>query len=94
MTAPGRERLLTAPFLAISASILAFFVASGLFLPATPRYTVGPLAGDNFAVGLVIGSFSVSSLLLRPFAGRWADRRGRRIRLIVPRRRGMLPARS
>jgi MFS family permease len=83
LSAPGRERLLTAPFLAISASVLAFFVASGLFLPATPRYTAGPLAGDNFAVGLVIGSFSVSSLLLRPFAGRWADRRGRRIMLIV-----------
>ena len=33
--------------------------------------------------GLVVGSFSVSSLLLRPFAGRWADRRGRRIMLIA-----------
>ena len=82
MTA-GRERLLTAPFLALSASVLAFFVASGLFLPSTPRYTAGPLAGDAFAVGLVVGSFSISSLLLRPFAGRWADRRGRRILLVI-----------
>jgi len=79
---PG-ERLLTAPFLALSASVLAFFVASGLFLPSTPRYTAGPLAGDALAVGLVVGSFSISSLLLRPFAGRWADRRGRRIMLII-----------
>ena len=81
--AEPRERLLTAPFLALSASVLAFFVASGLFLPSTPRYTVGPLGGDEFAVGLVVGSFSVSSLLLRPFAGRWADRRGRRIMLVI-----------
>jgi MFS family permease len=79
----GRERLITAPFLAISASVLAFFVASGMFLPATPRFTAGPLGGDDFAVGLVVGSFSVSSLLLRPFAGRWADLRGRRIMLIA-----------
>src|SRR6185503_20038269 len=43
----------------------------------------GPLGGDDFAVGLVIGSFSVSSIILRPFAGRWADRRGRRIMLIL-----------
>jgi len=77
------ERLLTAPFLALSASVLAFFVASGLFLPSTPRYTAGPLAGDDVAVGLVVGSFSISSVILRPFAGRWADRRGRRIMLVI-----------
>lgn len=76
-------RLLTPAFAAVSASVLAFFVASGMFLPATPRFTAGPLQGDDFAVGLVIGSFSVSSLLLRPFAGRWADLRGRRIMLIA-----------
>lgn len=74
---------MTPAFLGISASVLAFFVASGMFLPATPRFTAGPLGGDALAIGLVIGSFSVSSLLLRPFAGRWADLRGRRIMLIV-----------
>lgn len=77
------ERLMTPAFLAISASVLGFFIASGMFLPSTPRYAAGPLGGDAFAVGLVVGSFSVSSLLLRPFAGRWADRRGRRIMLIA-----------
>jgi MFS family permease len=84
MTSASQEgRLLTPQFLAISASVLVFFVASGMFLPATPRFTAGPLGGDDFAVGLVVGSFSVSSLLLRPFAGRWADRRGRKVMLIV-----------
>ena len=68
-------------------------IATARVIP-TRRRTERNLAGDNLAVGLVIGSFSVSSLLLRPFAGRWADRRGRRIMLIVPRRRGMLRARS
>jgi len=73
---------MTGPFLAMSASVLAFFVASGLFLPSTPRYAAGPLGGDAFVVGLVVGIFSLSSIVLRPFAGRWADRRGRRIMLI------------
>ena len=83
-SASGSEgRLLTAPFLALSASVLAFFVASGLFLPSTPRYAAGPLGGDAFAVGLVVGSFSLSSIVLRPFAGRWADRRGRRVIMII-----------
>jgi len=79
----GDERLLTPAFLAIAASVLAFFVASGLFLPSIPRFAAGPLAADDFWVGIVIGSFSVSSIALRPFAGRWADRRGRRIMLIA-----------
>jgi len=77
------ERLMTPAFLGISASVLGFFVASGMFLPATPRFTKGPLGGDDLAVGLVVGSFAVSSLLLRPFAGRWADQHGRRVMLIV-----------
>jgi len=52
-------------------------------VPSTPRYTAGPLGGDAFAVGLVVGSFSLSSIVLRPFAGRWADRRGRRVIMII-----------
>jgi MFS family permease len=76
-------RLLTPAFIALSAATLAFFVSGGIFLPVTPRLTIGPLGGDEIAVGVVIGAFSVSSLLMRPFAGRLADRRGRRLTLIV-----------
>jgi MFS family permease len=74
---------MTPAFAALSLATLAFFVAGGIFLPAVPRYTIGPLGGDGAAVGIVIGAFSVSSLLMRPFAGRLADRRGRRLTLIV-----------
>ena len=76
-------RLYTLPFIAISAATLAFFTSSGVFLPTTPRFTAGPLGGDDVAVGLVLGSFSVSSILLKPIAGRLADRRGRRLILIA-----------
>ena len=34
-------------------------------------------------MGIVIGAFAVSSLLMRPFAGRLTDRRGRRIALLL-----------
>ncbi len=81
--ASSTPRLVTPAFIAIAASVFAFFTASALFIPATPRFTAGPLGGDDLAVGLVVGSFSVSSLLLRPFAGRWADRYGRRRMLIL-----------
>lgn len=53
-------------------------LAVGAVLPVLPRYVHGPLEGGNVAVGVVIGAFAVTGLLFRPFAGRLADRRGRR----------------
>ena len=73
---------MTPTFAALSAAVLAFFIGGGMFLPAVPRFTVGPLGGDQAAVGIVIGAFAVASLLARPFAGRLADRRGRRTILV------------
>ena len=80
---PRPAGLVTPAFLSLAAAVLVFFTAAGMFLPATPRFTVGPLNGDALAVGLVVGSFSISSILLRPLAGRWADRRGRRLMLVI-----------
>jgi MFS family permease len=77
------DRLLTGPFISLSLATLAFFVSGAVFLPVVPRFTVGPLGGDDFAVGIVLGAFAVASLVMRPFAGRFADQRGRRIVLIV-----------
>ena len=76
-------RLMTPAFLALSAATLAFFISGAVFLPVVPRFTVGPLGGDNIAVGIVLGAFALASLLMRPFAGRLADRRGRRSVLIA-----------
>ena len=47
-------------------------------LPVLPRYVHGPLGAGNVAVGVVIGSYAITGLLLRPLAGRLADRRGRK----------------
>lgn len=81
---PSNEaRLFTRPFISLSAAVLAFFISGAVFLPVVPRFTINALGGDSFAVGLVLGAFAVSSLVMRPFAGRFADRRGRRIVLIA-----------
>jgi MFS family permease len=66
------------PFLAIAAASLVYFVADGLTLPIYPVFVAGPLGGDAAALGLVFGAFSVTALLLRPWSGTFADRRGRR----------------
>lgn len=77
----GREetaRLLTPAFVALSFSELAYFTAFGLMIPVVPLFAAGPLGAGPAAVGMVVGAFSVTALVLRPFAGRLADRRGRR----------------
>lgn len=53
-------------------------VAVGAVLPVLPGYVKAELGYGDFAVGVVIGCYAVSGLLLRPFAGRLADRRGRK----------------
>jgi MFS family permease len=80
---PVEGRIWSPTFVALSAAVLAFFVSGAVFLPVVPRFTVGPLGGDDFAVGVVLGAFAISSLVMRPFAGRIADRRGRRSALIA-----------
>jgi MFS family permease len=75
-------RLLTPAFVALALSDLAYFTATGVLLVATPLFVTGPLGSDEAGVGLAMGSFSVTTLLLRPLAGRWTDRHGRRALLI------------
>ncbi len=82
MAETDEVRLLTPAFVALTLSDLAYFTAGGILLAVTPLFVVGPLGGGAGAVGLAMGAFSVSTLLLRPWAGRWTDRHGRR-RLLV-----------
>lgn len=76
-------RLVTPAFLLVAFATLAYFIAEGALLPAVPLYVTRSLGGGEVAVGVVVGSFSVSALLLRPWVGRLADRRGRRFVMLV-----------
>lgn len=78
-----RPSLVTPAFLAVSLSTLAYFTADGILLPAVPLYVEGPLGGGDASVGLAVGSFSISALLLRARAGRLGDRRGRALIMVV-----------
>ncbi len=82
-TGTREGRLFTREFATLSAAVLVFFVAGGILLPVTPLYTQEVLLGDRIAVGIVIGAFAVASLVMRPFAGRLTDRRGRRVALLL-----------
>lgn len=74
----ARPTLFTPAFTALAAASLVYFTAAGMLLPSLPRFVEGPLGGGNVAVGVVFGTFSVSAVLLRPAAGLYGDRRGRR----------------
>jgi MFS family permease len=70
-------------FAGIFAVTFAGLLAVGAVLPVLPRYVHGPLDGGNIAVGIVVGSYAVTGLLLRPLSGRFADRRGRRPTVLI-----------
>jgi predicted MFS family arabinose efflux permease len=76
--AATQARLFTPAFVALTVAELAYFTAEGLSIPVTPLFAAGPLGADAIGVGLSVGAFAVSALLLRPWAGRMADTRGRR----------------
>ena len=74
---PGRA------FAGIFAVTFAGLLAVGAVLPVLPRYVHGPLDGGNIAVGVVVGSYAATGLLLRPLAGRYADRNGRKVTVLA-----------
>lgn len=76
---PPKPRLITGSFLLVALATLAYFIGENAVLPVLPVYVTRSLGGSDVAVGIVIGAFSVTALLVRPWAGRFADRRGRRL---------------
>jgi MFS family permease len=78
----GSERLFTLAFVLLALCELAYFTAAGLTIPLTPLFAEGPMGANELWVGITVGAFSVSTVALRPYAGRLSDRRGRRPLLI------------
>lgn len=83
MTTAPAERLFTPAFITLTLSELAYFTAAGLILGLTPFFVTGPLGSDEAGLGLAAAAFSITTLLLRPYAGRLSDRRGRRPLLVA-----------
>jgi len=79
---PVAQRLFTPVFVLLAVCELAYFSAAGLTIPLTPLFAEGPMGANELWVGITVGAFAVSTVALRPFAGRLSDRRGRRPLLI------------
>jgi MFS family permease len=74
----GRSQRPGHSFAGVFAATFCGLVAIGSVLPVLPRYIRGPLDESDLAVGVVIGAYAITGLLLRPVAGRLADTRGRK----------------
>ncbi|HET6998736.1 MAG TPA: MFS transporter [Solirubrobacterales bacterium] len=86
MNAEPAAPALARPGIAFAGIFIVTFcglLAVGATLPVLPRYVDGPLGEGKVAVGIVIGSYAITGLLMRPFAGRFADRRGRRPAVLI-----------
>src|SRR6266853_69590 len=66
----------------IAATFLGF-LGFGAVLPALAPHVRTDLGGSDRTVGFVIGTFSAVALCSRLFAGRLADRRGRKRALLI-----------
>lgn len=83
MATDSEGRLFTADFVLICLVSVMVFTSFYLLLPTLPMYITQRIGGQESDVGLMMGSFSFSSVLLYPFVGRELDRRGRRTILVL-----------
>lgn len=77
------DRLFTTPFVTLALADLAYFTAAGVAIYALPFYVTGPVGSDESGAGVAFGAFAITALVLRPVAGKLADRWGRRPLLLA-----------
>jgi predicted MFS family arabinose efflux permease len=79
--AKGQARY-SAPFFLAMLTNFFFFASIHLLMWTLPLYVSVSLKSAT-AVGLVIGLMALTAVLLRPWAGTWADRHGRKIVILL-----------
>jgi hypothetical protein len=66
------DRLFTTAFIALAAADLVYFTASGLLIGVTPFLVTGPLGSDKAGLGLALGAFSLTTVIVRPSSAGWS----------------------
>ncbi len=80
MPAGRREPLWTADFLIVLACTHLVFAAFFSTFTTLPLYLED---ADKWQIGLVVGSMGLAGMFIRPLAGLWADRHGRRLFMVI-----------
>ena len=71
-------RLITKPFVAVTAATGAFFIYVGMLVPLLPTFIEDELGAGELGVGLSISAFAFAAIFARPLIGRLVERFGRR----------------
>ncbi len=79
---PANGALFTRPFVVICLATFFFYLSFYLILPVMPLY-VADMGGTSTQIGLIIGFFAFTAMILRPPAGWIIDTRGSRRVLLV-----------
>jgi predicted MFS family arabinose efflux permease len=74
---PGSEKIWSRDFVFIIMANFFIFLGFQMTLPTIPLF-VEHLGGNDQLIGFVVGVFTFSALLIRPYAGRSLETKGRR----------------
>ncbi|HEX4746266.1 MAG TPA: MFS transporter, partial [Gaiellaceae bacterium] len=77
------DRLLTKPFVLTMLAEFSLCMSVGMLLAVVPVYANDDLGAGSFGVALAVAAVSPVVLVCQPLAGRYADRRGRRVLIAV-----------
>ncbi len=75
------EHLWTKTFILVILVNFLMFMSMYLLMPTLPVYAQ-EIGGSKTAAGLIVGLFTLSAVVVRPWSGSLADRRGRKVVLI------------
>ena len=75
MTPPNSDSIWSRTFALLCLAQVFGYAQHFMLQPALPLY-VTQLGGTPFTVGLVLACFAVTSVVVRPLMGHWADRWG------------------
>lgn len=76
-TAPNSEKIWTRDFALICLANFFIFLGFQMTLPTLPLF-VKELGGSDKLIGVIVGIFTFSALLLRPYAGHALESKGRK----------------
>lgn len=74
--------MLSRPFLTLAFAMFTAMMGIGMVTPILPVY-VKSQGASGAEIGLAFSSFAIVQLFISPFAGRIADRYGRKLFIVV-----------
>ncbi len=77
------DRLLTKPFVLTMLAEFALCMSIGMLLAVVPVYAHDDLGVGSFGVALAVAAVSPMVLVCQPLAGRFGDRRGRKLLIVA-----------